>query len=1067
MRWFVSALRVALKIAVTAEPFIQVGVEPFWKPPPIISARFSPCVEGAAKTRRCPHLTCVLQVARVGNRVRAMSKAYTCLSCRLQRIAQKATHLQQRRWVSQGPQWRQDLHTTPNGRPGREAFVGSDQYSARTSSQQDEALPTGRYSGRPLAPGQLLHQLEATPNEPRNARWVKPNGLPQDTRPLPSAPIRTVGAPLRLEKPLFDLSRKLYQLQYRCNKGLQSKAADEEFWIALKDVMRKYRNAEDTKVLLEDERFRKYLSYWVKRTSDRWVEATFSPDQVAADHNHHRRTPSEEILTPFQALKSRVYLERFLGLNLPWTIWSIAKATAEYHSTHSGPRQPHPVVMEGLRELMRIWHLSMAVNLCGQSTTGASDYASRLAGILKAPPLNWSFLPESGAFIETVQQGAHHRDTRISLKDVLEMLITSSFRRIGLWKQSLPNGNESFDFESSVIVTLGLLQQIKSLPGGGEMVKDYEPWMQLIELSLKNVTTPHVPKALADRMVELTDGDARRNFYHSLIQKMDLDPVSSADGGAIQKAFAERAVDESTRGQGQAPLGSSGDALLTDIPKPAVPDENASHADRFTYLSIKRFGRAVEERNLRAAEWRRQEMKDFKSRNPGLRIQQALYEHAIYSFLCLRSIRTAAQMWEEMVKEGYEPRLKSYTTMIHGSRHLKDVSSMEYFWNKMREVKIQPDLTAWSTRIAGLFGRGHSEAGLRALSEMGQNWALAAKQAYIREISAGQKRNKMAAEVTAAQLLARFEGDVDGIPRPNVVIMNSAISPLSRGPDHLVPKVLGWGRSFGIEPDQITYNSLLHVSVKHSQGEEALKIIQRMRDRNIPVDSNTWTIIIGDMLVGGFLDGLSAEEQEAKVFDFLSIVDTDESTGLDLKGYALLIDRLLKNYDNHPAAQAVLSHMISKGMEPSTHIYTILMDSHLQQSPPNFLAADTLWEHIQSAQGGYGAHLDSKFFDLVIKGYAPHHATVGTEKILAFLDRMDKEGKRPSWSALEATARALAETSQWPRLAQIVDRTRRRLRDERGVDTGAGQWSFWQFVISTGMLKHERITMPEQIMGMA
>jgi hypothetical protein len=253
--------------------------------------------------------------------------------------------------------------------------------------------------------------------------------------------------------------------------------------------------------------------------------------------------------------------------------------------------------------------------------------------------------------------------------------------------------------------------------------------------------------------------------------------------------------------------------------------------------------------------------------------------------------------------------------------------------------------------------------------------------------------------------------------------------------------------------------------MRHNQGEEALKILQRMRAQNIEVDSNTWTIILTDMLVGGYLDGLSAQEQEAKVFEFFSIVDAEGANGLNQKAYALLLDRLLKNYENHPAAQAVLTHMTSKDIQPSTHIYTILMGSHLQQDPPNFSAADSLWEHIQSAKGGYGAALDSKFFDLVIKAYAPHHATVGTEKILAFLGKMDDEGKRASWSALEAVARALAETSQWPRLAQIVDRTRRRLRDEKGIDTGPGQWSFWQFVISTGMLRHERITMPEQIMG--
>ena len=994
-----------------------------------------------------------------------MSKPYTCLSCRLHLIARQTARLQQRRWVTQGPQWRQDLRaSTTNGRADREAFVDSKQYPGRTVTRQDEGVSKGRYSGRPLAPDQLLHQLEANPDEPRNARRMGPNGLPQNTRSLPSVPIRNVRASRSLKKPLFDLSQKLYQLQQQCNEGNKSRQADEEFWLELKDVVRKYPNAEDAKVLLEDGKVRKYLSYWEKRTLERWLEATFSPDRVEADHNDRQRTRNEERLTPYQALKGRSYIESFLGLNLPRSIWSIAKATAEYQSTHGGLHQPRPAVIEGIHELMRIWHQSMAVNLCSQSSAGTSDSASRLAGILNAPSLDWSFLPESTAFVETLRRKSH---TKTSLADVLEMLITSSFRSISSWKQSLPNEHESFDFESSAIVTLGLLQQVKALPGGDGIVGEYEPWMQLIERSLQHVTTPHVPKALADRMVGLNAGDARRNFYYSLVQKMDLDPVSIADGGGVQKAFTERAADESTKEQVQSATGNSADATVTDTLKLAEPGENSTQTDRFVYLCIKRFGRAVEERNLRAAEWIRQDMINFKSRNPGVKLQQALYENAIYSFLCLRSIRTAAQLWEEMVKEGYNPRLKSYTTMMHGSQRLKDLTSMEYFWNKMRAAKLQPDATAWSTRIVGLFGKGHTEAGLRALSEMGQEWVLAARQAYIKEQSGGQKRNKTAPDVSAVQLLARFQGDVDGVPRPTVVIMNSAIVTLARGPDYLVPKVLGWGRSFGIEPDQITYNSLLYVSTKRGQGEEALKIIQRMRDRNIPVDSNTWTIIISDMLVGGFLDGLSSEEQETKVFDFLSIVDTDESTGLDLKGYALLIDRLLKNYENNTVAQAVLSHMISKGLEPGTHIYTILMTSHLQQSPPNFAAADSLWEHIQSAKGGYGATLDAKFFDLVIKGYAPHHSAVGTEKILAFLDRMDKEGKKPGWSALEALARALAETRQWARLAQIVDRTRRRLREERGIESGQGQWAFWQFVISTGMLRHERITMPEQIMGMA
>lgn len=486
---------------------------------------------------------------------------------------------------------------------------------------------------------------------------------------------------------------------------------------------------------------------------------------------------------------------------------------------------------------------------------------------------------------------------------------------------------------------------------------------------------------------------------------------------------------------------------------------------------IKRLSRAVQQTNIKAADRVRQDVANFMSRNQdqsGNPITQSLYEHMIYSYLRLMSIRTAVQLWEEMVQVGYVPRLKTYTTMMRGSRHLKDLNSMEYFWTKMKKANIRPDATAWSTRISGLLSQQHVEPGLKALSEMGQNWLLAAKEAYAKEHGTGPKHTKGAAPVvTAAQLLARYSGDVNGVPRPDVVIMNSAINPLARGPDHLIPKVLAWGRSFGIEPDQYSYNALIHVAMRHNQGEEALKIVQRMREQDIKMTTHTWTIILTDMLVGGFLDGLSPDEQQAKVFEFLSLVDAEDADSLGAKGYALLLDRLIKDHGNHSAAQAVLTHMSSKGMQPSVHIYTILMDSHLKQSPPNFAAADSLWEHIDSAEGGYGAALDSKFFDLVIKGYAPHHQTIGIEKILSFLERTDKEGKRTSWSALEATARALAERTEWARLAQIVDRARRRVREERGTDPGTGGWSFWQFVISTGILRHEGITMPEQIMGVA
>ena len=49
-----------------------------------------------------------------------------------------------------------------------------------------------------------------------------------------------------------------------------------------------------------------------------------------------------------------------------------------------------------------------------------------------------------------------------------------------------------------------------------------------------------------------------------------------------------------------------------------------------------------------------------------------------------------------------------------------------------------------------------------------------------------------------------FEGDVDGVARPSLVVMNAAISALALKRDSLISSVLQWGRSFGLQPDRLS-----------------------------------------------------------------------------------------------------------------------------------------------------------------------------------------------------------------------------------------------------------------------
>ena len=144
------------------------------------------------------------------------------------------------------------------------------------------------------------------------------------------------------------------------------------------------------------------------------------------------------------------------------------------------------------------------------------------------------------------------------------------------------------------------------------------------------------------------------------------------------------------------------------------------------------------------------------------------------------------------------------------------------------------------------------------------DWLAAARAAYTKEYPHSKKK-KGAQEVGRSDLMSRFEGDIDGVPRPDVVVMNSAISRLAAGEDKLIPRILTWGRSFGIEPDLLTYNALLNVSMRHGMVDEALNIFRRMKERNIEADSTTWTVLLTAMFEGGFIDDLEPQQQEAIV----------------------------------------------------------------------------------------------------------------------------------------------------------------------------------------------------------
>ena len=563
--------------------------------------------------------------------------------------------------------------------------------------------------------------------------------------------------------------------------------------------------------------------------------------------------------------------------------------------------------------------------------------------------------------------------------------------------------------------------------------------------------TPEADASLGDPGTRPGDGPQARTVAEIVglsKPEMELSMSSGRDQGGGGLATLLNDVNSASEAQADASLGDPG--------TPPVTSEAAaemSPAARFAASKMKQLRGCIDNYSLLTVEKIRREVRSFQAAHREAQMPLKLYEMLASAFLSLSRLEDAMQVWADLHAAGHQPTVQTYSVMMRGFGYLGRMDAQDAMFRKMRQSGLQPDAYAWTTRIFSLFRRRQIEPGFQALREAGDLWIAAAQAAWARDHDPKTTR-----PAPLSKLLEKYPHDVDGVIRPNAVIMNSASSALARvfGHHQYIGRVLAWGRSFKIEPDVVTYNVLMNVSMREGSPEAACRILARMKERNMAPTPETWTILIAAFFNCGILDKLSAAEKQAKVIEFIdSAARAGGTAGLDVKGYALLIDRLLKVHQNPPAAEAVLRYMSTAGLQPNTHIYTILMDSYLAASPPDFAAADALWTRICAANHGRGAALDPQFYDRMIECYSTQaRAAGGAQPALQFLRRMERAGMKPSWRALHALTYALADEKAWDRLRLIV---RTALLDCFG-DTGTvrrsthGSRVFWSTVNDLGLL---------------
>lgn len=366
------------------------------------------------------------------------------------------------------------------------------------------------------------------------------------------------------------------------------------------------------------------------------------------------------------------------------------------------------------------------------------------------------------------------------------------------------------------------------------------------------------------------------------------------------------------------------------------------------------------------------------------------------SFMSIRQPERSIDVWNHMVKCGITPNLQTWESMISGCKTARNYQSLEEIWRKMHALNVQPDGKLWTTRISCLIECKQFDLGITALDEMGRTWLAAAKLKHRKK------------KLTDMLLL----DDIDGTPKPEIGTVNAAISALLSW-DKVQParQILAWASKFGIEPDVITYNTLLRNFVRNGRNQEAMDLLQQMSASGIEADVATFTTILDMTFQSAKL--MTPEQQSELVH---ATFEGMEEAGVkpNAHTYGKIISELLQDSTGDlTVVNVVLERMAKQGLEPSPHIFTILVEHYFQQNPPNMDVIRALI-HRASAVVGSSDHI---FWDRVVEGYARIGETGVAVKILG---QMKLTKSNINWSTLSTLVVALAQNEEFETARSIV-----------------------------------------------
>jgi pentatricopeptide repeat protein len=405
------------------------------------------------------------------------------------------------------------------------------------------------------------------------------------------------------------------------------------------------------------------------------------------------------------------------------------------------------------------------------------------------------------------------------------------------------------------------------------------------------------------------------------------------------------------------------------------------------------------------------------------------------------------EVWNEINFSSRKPTITTWHAMIDGCRKARDPAAIEEVWQRMIASGTKPDIGCWTTRIDGLMSAGKWKLGLKIFHEMGQAWLKASQSSKVADaleqptamMNEGNRTgNNTSSNMSSKVSKSKPSSNTTSYPvKPNITLFNAVISKLVRlRKTDLVAQTLAWGDKFDIQSDIVTFNTLLRSNIRDGDFEDSLALMQIMQEHGIKPDVVTFTIVID----GLFRQQVSRPEKDQATF-LSNLLSDMEASGIPANAYTYgtIINGLLKYHSNVDAVSAVLTHMSSRNVKLSPHIYTILLTHYFNQEPADLMGIETLWNRIRLS----GDIVDAVFYDQMVEGYAKLGRI---DKMTTFLKRMSEQRKQPSWGTLATVVKTLANSGEWLGAQEIIKdfRIGRSISEDRPM--GRPEEKFWKIV---------------------